>query len=125
MFDNIAAHVFDRPVRRDHLASYLAAPGHHLVVGLADGQIVGQCAAVIHNHPDKPTELFISEVGTARDYRRCGIARAMCSAMIDWGRELGCAGIWVGTEPDNGPALQLYSSFGLHPQPVIIFEDDL
>ena len=117
--------MFDEKVRPDRLAAYLAEPGHHLIVALADAQIVGQCAAVVHHHPDKPTELVVADVGTALGYRRRGIARAMIAAMIDWARELGCAEIWVGTEPDNGPALHLYSSFGLHPQPVIVFEGDI
>ena len=125
LFANIAAEVFDDPVRPDRLAAYLAAPGHHLVVALADGQVVGQCEGVILRHPDKPAQLFIDEVGTALGYRRRGIARAMLSAMMDWGREAGCEEIWVGTEPDNAPALALYAGFGLPAQDTIIFDGDL
>jgi GNAT superfamily N-acetyltransferase len=125
LFASIAPGVFDEPVRPHRLAAYLAAPGHHLVVALAGGEIVGQCAGVVHRHPDKVAELVIDEVGTAAGHRRRGIARAMVSAMLDWGYEQGCGEIWVGTEPDNGAARQLYSSLGLHQQPVIIYEGDL
>lgn len=117
--------VFDQPVRPDRLAAYLAEPGHRLVVALAGGRIVGQCAGVVHRHPDKVAELFIDEVGTAPGYRRRGIAREMIEALGEWGREQGCGEIWVGTEPDNGAARQLYSTLGLHQQPVIIYEGDL
>ena len=117
--------MFDEPVRPYRLAAYLADPGHQLILALAGGQVVGRCAAVIHRHPDKVAELFIDEVGTTPGYRRLGIARTMVMAMADWGREQGCGEIWVGTEPDNGAARQLYSTLGLHQQPVIIYEGDL
>ena len=117
--------MFDEPILPVRLAAYLAEPGHQLVVAVAGGQIVGQCAAVIHRHPDKVAELFIDEVGTAPAQRRRGIAWAMITEMVAWGREQGCGEIWVGTEPDNGPARQLYSTLGLHQQPVIIYEGDI
>ena len=125
LFDKIAPEVFDEPIRAERLAAYLAEPGHHLVVALADGQVVGQCEGVILRHPDKSAQLFIDEIGTALGYRRRGVARAMMRAMMDWGRELGCEEVWVGTEPDNRPARGLYGSFGLPEQEVIIYEGDL
>ena len=125
LFRNIAPEVFDEPVRDDRLSAYLAEPGHHLIAALADGQVVGQCAAVVHRHPDKVAELFIDEVGTALGYRRQGIARAMIAAMLDWGRELGCGEVWVGTEPVNAAARALYASFGLPEQTTIIYEGEL
>lgn len=117
--------MFAEPILPYRLAAYLAEPGHQLVVALAGGKIVGQCAAIVHRHPDKVAELFIDEVVTAPGFRRRGIARSMIMAMADWARELGCGEIWVGTEPDNGAARQLYSTLGLHQQPVIIYEGDL
>ncbi|MDP9256122.1 MAG: hypothetical protein M3Q31_06150 [Actinomycetota bacterium] len=42
LFERIADDVFDHPVDLDGLAGYLATPGHHFVVALADGQVVGQ-----------------------------------------------------------------------------------
>ena len=108
LFDAIAEEVFDEPVNPARLAAYLAEPGHHMVVALDDGVIVGQVAAVVHRHPDKPTELYIDEVGVAAGYRRRGIARRMLDAMFDHGRAIGCKEAWVGTEPDNLPARGLY-----------------
>jgi aminoglycoside 6'-N-acetyltransferase I len=70
---------------------------------------VGQTAAVVHRHPDKPTELtYIDEVGVAAGYRRQGIARRMLAAMLELGKAIGCEEAWVGTEPDNLPARGLY-----------------
>lgn len=70
--------------------------------------MVGQCAAVIHRHPDKSTELHIDEVGTASTHRRMGVARAMLDAMFAWGRELGCEEAWLGTELGSAAANALY-----------------
>ncbi|WP_246677643.1 GNAT family N-acetyltransferase [Mesorhizobium sp. B2-3-12] len=83
----VADDVFEEPVRADHLASYLAQSGHFMIVGLAGGVIVGQCATVIHRHPDKPTELYIDEVGVSPAFQRQGIARKMLDAMFALGRE--------------------------------------
>ncbi|TSE13730.1 GNAT family N-acetyltransferase [Mesorhizobium intechi] len=108
----VAEDVFDEPVRPDRLAAYLNQPGHFMVVALADGVIVGQCAAVIHRHPDKVAELYIDEVGVSPRFRRQGIARGLLDAMFAIGRENGCEDAWVGTEPDNLPARALYESRG-------------
>ncbi|MGX9179430.1 GNAT family N-acetyltransferase [Mesorhizobium sp. BHbdii] len=70
-----------------------------MIVAVADG-VVGQCAAVIHRHPDKVSELHIDEVGVSPAFLRQGIATKMLDAMFEFGRELGCEEAWVGTEPD-------------------------
>ncbi|MEI9429976.1 GNAT family N-acetyltransferase [Mesorhizobium sp. Cs1299R1N3] len=106
----VADDVFDEPVRLDRLASYLAQSGHFMIVALAGDVVVGQCAAVIHRHPDKPTELYIDEVGVSPAFQRRGIARKMLDAMFALGREHGCEEAWVGTEPDNLPARALYEA---------------
>ncbi|MER9396158.1 MULTISPECIES: GNAT family N-acetyltransferase [unclassified Mesorhizobium] len=106
----IAEDVFDEPVRADRLAAYLASPGHLMIVALADGVVVGQCAAIIHRHPDKVTELYIDEVGVSPAFQRHGIARKMLDAMFALGRGQGCGEVWVGTEPDNVPARALYET---------------
>ena len=106
----VAEDVFDEPVRADRLAAYLASPGHFMIVALADGVVVGQCAAIIHRHPDKVAELYIDEVGVSPAFQRQGIARRMLDAMFAIGRENGCEEAWVGTEPDNLPARALYES---------------
>lgn len=111
VFARIAPDVFDELVGPVQLATYLAAPGHIMVVAIDDDLVVGQCAGVIHRHPDKPTELYVDEVGTASTHRRQGIARAMLDELFVWGRELGCAEAWLGTELDNEAANGLYRSY--------------
>jgi aminoglycoside 6'-N-acetyltransferase I len=108
LLDRVAEDVFDEPVRPDRLAAYLAEPGHHMIVAIVDGEVVGQCAAVVHRHPDKATELYIDEVGVSSAFQRQGIARKLLDAMFALGRTLGCEEAWVGTEPDNAAARGLY-----------------
>lgn len=121
LFDRIAEEVFDEPVDASRLAAYLTAPGHLFIAALSDGTMVGQCAAVIHRHPDKPTELYIDEVGVSPAFRRQGVARRLVEAMFTLGRELGCEEAWVGTEPDNGAARGLYETLATPAAPAESF----
>jgi aminoglycoside 6'-N-acetyltransferase I len=121
-FGRIAPEVFDEPVDPGRLAACLRTPGHLMVLALKDGVVVGQCAAVVHRHPDKPNELYVDEVGTASTHRRQGIARAMLDEMFAWGRELGCKEAWLGTELDNDAANALYRAVGGKPDHMMYFE---
>jgi ribosomal protein S18 acetylase RimI-like enzyme len=125
LFDRVADGVFDQPIERARLAAYLAEPGHHLIVAISGGEVVGQVAAVVHRHPDKPTELYIDEVGVAPAFHRRGIARRMLEAMFAWGKEVGCEEAWVGTEPNNAPARGLYESHGAAAEPFVMYVYEL
>jgi aminoglycoside 6'-N-acetyltransferase I len=111
LLDRVADEVFDEPVDPARLAAYASAPGHFMLLAVAEGTVVGQCAAVLHRHPDKMTELYIDEVGVAAAFQRQGIARRMLDAMLAIGRAEGAGEAWVGTEPDNVAARRLYDSF--------------
>lgn len=111
VFVNIAPDVFDEPIDASRLHDHLRAPGHLMVLAFDGDLIVGQCAGVIHRHPDKPTELYVDEVGTASTHLRRGIARLMMDELFAWGRELGCTEAWLGTETDNEPAKALYRRY--------------
>jgi len=105
---NVAPDVFDDPVDAERLANYVRAPGHMMLLAFDGDLVVGQCAAVLHRHPDKATELYVDELGTASTHRRQGIGRDLLKAMFDWGREVGCEEAWLGTELDNDAANALY-----------------
>lgn len=111
VFSNVDPDVFDEAIHPERMQAYLREPGHLMLLALDGDLVVGQCAAVIHRHPDKPTELYIDEVGTAASHLRRGIATAMMEEMFDWGRELGCGEAWLGTEVDNDAANALYRRF--------------
>lgn len=125
VLDRVAPEVFDEPVRADRLAAYLAEPGHVLFVALKDGEVVAQVACVIHRHPDKATELYVDEVGVTPALHRQGIAKRMVQQAFAWGRDQGCEEAWVGTEPDNVPAIALYRSLDEEPVAFVMFEYDL
>jgi ribosomal protein S18 acetylase RimI-like enzyme len=126
VFDRIAPDVFDEPIDPVRLHTYLRTSGHLMVLALEDGVVVGQCAAVLHKHPDKPDELYIDEVGTASTHLRRGIASAMMEEMFAWGRELGCEDAWLGTELDNVEAKGLYEKIKRGPgEKMVYYEFEL
>ncbi len=113
LFDHVADGVFDHGFDKGVLVAYLNSPGHHLIVAMHDGEIIGQVAGVVHRHPDlRPTEMYIDEVAVADQFLRQGIARRMLDAMFDLAKSLGCVDAWVGTELDNVAADALYTSAG-------------
>ena len=126
VFDRIAPDVFDEPIDSERLRAYLRTPEHLMVLAIEDHAVVGQCAAVVHKHPDKPDELYIDEVGTASTHLRRGIATAMMEEMFAWGRELGCEDAWLGTELDNVEANGLYEKIKRRPgEKMIYYEFEL
>jgi ribosomal protein S18 acetylase RimI-like enzyme len=125
LFERVAAGVFDEPIDPHRLIAYLAEPGHHMLVAVHGGEVVAQLAAVVHRHPDKPTELYIDEVGVAPAFQRRGIARRMLDEMLALGKALGCEEAWVGTEPDNAAARALYETRGAQAEPFVMYEYEL
>ena len=121
LFDRVAAGVFDAPIDRKRLAAYVAEPGHHMLVAILEGEVVAQVAAVVHRHPDKPTELYIDEVGVTPALQRRGIARRMLAEMLALGKGLGCEEAWVGTEPENEAARGLYECHGVAAEPFVMY----
>ncbi len=121
LFDRVAEAVFDERIDPARLAAYLAEPGHHMIVALSGGEVVGQCAAVVHRHPDKPSELYIDEVGVTPALHRQGIARRMLDDMLALGKALGCEEAWVGTEMENRPARSLYESRGMTAEEFVMY----
>lgn len=124
-FGEVAPDVFDEPIHPERLEAYLLEPGHLMLLAFDNGVVVGQCAAVIHRHPDKLTELYIDEVGTASTHLRQGIATRMVEAMFAWGRELGCREAWLGTELDNLEANGLYAKVGGKGGKMVYYEFEL
>jgi ribosomal protein S18 acetylase RimI-like enzyme len=109
---NVAPGVFDGPIDPRWSAETPADARHHLAVALSDGQVVGMASGVHYVHPDKAPELWINEVGVAPAHQGQGVGRHLLRALLDRGREVGCAKGWVLTERANAAARHLYESVG-------------
>ncbi len=83
--------------------------------------VVGQVMCVVHDHPDKPTELFLDEIGTGEDWRRRGVARALMEAVFACADSEAIEEIWLGTEPANLPARSLYEQYSAAGEPALIY----
>ncbi len=119
VLDHVADDVFDGAIVPARFAAYLERNEHLMVLALDSGLVVGQCRAVIHLHPDLPTELYIDNLGVSATHRRRGIARQLIAEISAWGIERGCAQAWVATEPDNEPARALYDGISNHPAEIV------
>jgi len=118
---NVAPDVFDEDIAPVRLAAYLTQPGHLMVLAVTAGEVVGQARAMIHRHPDLPTELYIDNLGVTPARRRERLATRMLDELIAWGIELGCEEAWVGTEPNNEPARGLYAKRGAEAETFVMF----
>jgi ribosomal protein S18 acetylase RimI-like enzyme len=113
----LAADVFDDPANAPATARFLGTPGasdarNILVLAEMNGRIVGFASGTVLDHPDKPRNLFVQELGVNDEARRRGIARALMAALRSEGRARGCSATWVLTEEDNHAARATYAATG-------------
>ncbi|WP_205214873.1 GNAT family N-acetyltransferase [Altererythrobacter sp. ZODW24] len=121
LLGNVADGVFDEPIRQNRLSRYLSNTNNWMAAAVNDGLVIGQCMCVVHHHPDKPTELYLDEIGTADNWRRQGVAGLLLKAVFARADEAGIDEIWLGTEPDNLPARRLYEKTGAKGDPALIY----
>lgn len=124
ILDRVAKGTFDHAIDPARLKAYLENPANWMGVAIHEGLVVGMVMAVIHTHPDKPTELFLDEIGTGDEWRRKGIARLLMQALFDRADEEGIEEIWLGTEPDNDAANGLYQGFKHEREDAVIYYFD-
>lgn len=113
----LAADVFDGPANPAGTARFLgeaglADPRNILIIADLDGIVVGFASGTILDHPDKPRNLFIQELGVNEPAQRRGIASALLAALRAEGRAAGCRTSWVLTESGNAPARGVYAATG-------------
>ncbi|WP_337660952.1 GNAT family N-acetyltransferase [Erythrobacter sp. Alg231-14] len=121
LLENVAAGVFDEAIVPARLMAYLANPANMMCVAMSGDLVVGMVMCVVHLHPDKPTELYLDEIGTGDVWRRQGVARALMLKVFERADDEDIEEIWLGTEPDNTPAIGLYESFGVKPEKALIY----
>jgi ribosomal protein S18 acetylase RimI-like enzyme len=115
--DVLAADVFDDPADALATARFLGTPGaadprNLLVLARLDGRVVGFASGTVLDHPDKPRNLFVQELGVNEDAQRQGIARALLAALRAEGRARGCKVSWVLTDGNNRAARATYAGTG-------------
>ncbi|MFZ5821744.1 MAG: GNAT family N-acetyltransferase, partial [Chloroflexota bacterium] len=90
-----------------------------------EGVVIGQVLAIIHRHPDKPTELYIDDLAVSETVQRRGIATRLLEELFMIGAKRGCEEVWVAAEPDDEPAKKFYSSLNLSVRKAVVFEGNL
>ena len=90
--------VFEGDWDSDRIGRYVSTPGHIMIVAVNGSEVVGQVAAVLHHHPDRPVDLYIDDLVVGLGYRRRSLGRKLVQAMMDVGVLEGCRTAWVVTE---------------------------
>jgi len=121
VLENVTADVFDGDVCHHLTKEFLDDNRHHLVIAEKGGKVIGFVSAVHYVHPDKGPELWINEVGVSPTHQGCGVGKAMLSAMLKIGRQIGCAEAWVLTDRLNTPATRLYASLNGKESEAVMF----
>ena len=117
------AEVFDNPVKPDQLDAFVQDVGHELIFARVGEVVLGFASGVIVLHPDQAPVFFLNEVGVEPEWRRRGIASALCLRLIDIARDRGCKGVWLATELGNAPARALYRSLSARETADIVVYD--
>lgn len=125
ILNNYDEDIFDEKVDSHRIAAMLKEQSHILLLAVKEGVVIGQVLAAIHRHPDKPTELYIDDLGVSEKYQRRGIATLLVEKLFGIGAERGCEEVWVATEPDNEPAIKFYESLNLKMRQAAVFEGRL
>ena len=110
LLGNVAPDVFDHAIEPERVAAYVADPLHAMFVAAEDGKVVGHIRGCVHLQPDRASDLYIDNLGTAPGHQRRGIASDLMRALLAWGEAQGCTYAWVGTETDNGGAIRFYAA---------------
>lgn len=121
VLERVADGVFDCPVQASLAAEFLADPRHHLAVAIRGGEVIGFASAIHYAQPDKPAELWISEIGVAPANRNRGIGKELMRVLFRLAADLGCSQAWVLAEPGNLGARQFYRSLGGSEAPAVMY----
>ena len=125
VLNNYDEDIFDEKIDTYRLAAMLKERNNILLVAVHEGVVIGQVLGVIHRHPDKPTELYIDDLGVSEKFQRRGVATRLIEQLYIIGIDRGCEEVWVATEPENEPAIKFYESLNLAARKVIVFEGNL
>lgn len=113
----------DSPYTAESLAAYLASPDNVFLLARDGDVVLGMASGTLLRKPYGDERwCYVDEVDVAVPHRRRGVGRALMEAFLQLAREAGCEVLWLGTEPDNEPALALYRSLAGDEETFVGFE---
>lgn len=119
-----AADVFDNPFNLERAERFLSDPRNILIVAIQENRVIGQIAAVVHQHVDAPADLYIDNLGVTPSQQRRGIASQLIALAMEAGQQQEAEAAWVAVDSDNVVAHNLYSKTGATSVPVLMFSYD-
>lgn len=97
----------------DYLARLLSKPHFIAVVAMAGDEVVGGLAAYeLDKFEQDRREIYIYDLAVAERHRRRGVATALIGELRTIASQRDVYVIFVQADPQDGPAVSLYESFG-------------
>lgn len=110
ILSNIAKDVFDHKIDLNSLQSFIDCPRHIMLLAVDKNLVIGMVSAVEYFHPDKPSQLWINEIGVSPNHQNKRIGRQLIRGIIEQGKKRGCKYAWLGTDVDNYNAQRCFAS---------------
>jgi GNAT superfamily N-acetyltransferase len=104
----------------DQLGVELASPGHHVVVGTLDDDVLGYGVVRLERLPDAGLLGIITDLYTEPEARGVGIGEAMMDALVAWCTEAGCFGVDSLALPGDRHTKNFFESFGLVARAIVV-----
>lgn len=91
-----------------------------VLVAVLDGAVIGFVSGGSRQHWTGDTDAYIGELVVEEDYVRCGVGRALVSALERWATDQGFRRITLETGTRNESALDFYRCIGFEPEEVVL-----
>lgn len=96
-----------------YLGQVLAKPHVIVLVAEVDGAVVGGIVAYeLDKLEQARREIYLYDLATAKPHRRQGVATALIGTLRAIARERGAWVVYVQADPEDDPAVALYSKLG-------------
>jgi ribosomal protein S18 acetylase RimI-like enzyme len=105
-----------------YLTGLLGGPAFIAVAALNDGRVVGGLAAyVLPKFEQARSEVYIYDLAVDEPFRRRGVATGLIDTLRGVAADRGAWVIYVQADPEDAPAVALYSKLGVR-QDVLHFD---
>jgi GNAT superfamily N-acetyltransferase len=117
--DRVEAFV-DEVLSPERFADYVADPTRHVLLAESEGSVLGY-AMLVHGEPSdgdvratirlRPT-VELSKIYVLPQAHGTGAAALLMARALEWARENGAAGVWLGVNQQNERAQRFYGKSG-------------